>query len=124
MQVNGSRILIVDDDKIILSILTKFLQKAGYQTDVAETSREALEKVKNQYYDVAIMDIKLPDMEGTDLLLIMNRTSPRTTKIMMTGFASKENRDRSLNRGADAYLVKPIAPQQLLSTIKEKLSAK
>jgi len=124
MQVNGSRILIVDDDKIILSILTKFLQKAGYQTDVAETSREALEKVKNQYYDVAIMDIKLPDMEGTDLLLIMNRTSPRTTKIMMTGFASKENRDRSLNRGADAYLIKPIAPQQLLSTIKEKLSAK
>lgn len=124
MQVNGSRILIVDDDRIILSILTKFLQKAGYQTDVAETSREALEKVKNQYYDVAIMDIKLPDMEGTDLLLIMNRTSPRTTKIMMTGFASKENRDKSLNRGADAYLVKPIAPQQLLSTIKEKLSAK
>ena|SRR3990172_5947142 len=124
MQANGSRILIVDDDRIILSILTKFLQKAGYQTDVAETSREALEKVKNQYYDVAIMDIKLPDMEGTDLLLIMNRTSPRTTKIMMTGFASKENRDRSLNRGADAYLVKPIAPQQLLSTIKEKLSAK
>lgn len=124
MQANGSRILIVDDDKIILSILTKFLQKSGYQTDVAETSREALEKVKNQYYDVAIMDIKLPDMEGTDLLLIMNRTSPRTTKIMMTGFASKENRDRSLNRGADAYLVKPIAPQQLLSTIKEKLSAK
>ncbi|MBI2938039.1 MAG: response regulator [Thaumarchaeota archaeon] len=124
MQVNGSRILIVDDDKIILSILTKFLQKAGYQTDVAETSREALEKVKNQYYDVAIMDIKLPDMEGTDLLLIMNRTSPRTTKIMMTGFASKENRDRSINRGADAYLIKPIAPQQLLSTIKEKLSAK
>jgi len=124
MQANGSRILIVDDDRIILSILTKFLQKAGYQTDAAETSREALEKVKNQYYDVAIMDIKLPDMEGTDLLLIMNRTSPRTTKIMMTGFASKENRDRSLNRGADAYLVKPIAPQQLLSTIKEKLSAK
>ena len=124
MQVNGSRILIVDDDKIILSILTKLLQKAGYQTDAAETSREALEKVKNQYYDVAIMDIKLPDMEGTDLLLIMNRTSPRTTKIMMTGFASKENRDRSLNRGADAYLIKPIAPQQLLSTIKEKLSAK
>ncbi len=124
MQANGSRILIVDDDRIILSILTKFLEKAGYQTDVAETSREALEKVKNQYYDVAIMDIKLPDMEGTDLLLIMNRTSPRTTKIMMTGFASKENRERSLNRGADAYLVKPIAPQQLLSTIKEKLSAK
>ncbi len=124
MQANGSRILIVDDDRIILSILTKFLQKAGYQTDAAETSREALEKVKNQYYDVAIMDIKLPDMEGTDLLLIMNRTSPRTTKIMMTGFASKENRDRSLNRGADAYLVKPIAPQQLLSTIKEKISAK
>lgn len=124
MQANGSRILIVDDDRIILSILTKFLQKAGYQTDAAETSREALEKVKNQYYDVAIMDIKLPDMEGTDLLLIMNRTSPRTTKIMMTGFASKENRDRSLNRGADAYLIKPIAPQQLLSTIKEKLSAK
>jgi len=124
MQANGSRILIVDDDRIILSILTKFLQKAGYQTDVAETSREALEKVKNQCYDVAIMDIKLPDMEGTDLLLIMNRTSPRMTKIMMTGFASKENRERSLNRGADAYLVKPIAPQQLLSTIKEKLSAK
>ncbi|MCL4435415.1 MAG: response regulator [Thaumarchaeota archaeon] len=124
MQANGSRILIVDDDKIILSILAKFLQRAGYQTDVAETSREALEKVKNQYYDVALMDIKLPDMEGTDLLLIMNRTSPRMTKIMMTGFASKENRERSLNRGADAYLVKPIAPQQLLKTIKEKLSAK
>jgi YesN/AraC family two-component response regulator len=69
------------------------------------------------------MDIKLPDMEGTDLLLMVNRISPHTIKIMMTGFASAENQHKSLNRGADAYLVKPIGPQQLLSTIKEKLYA-
>lgn len=124
MQADEKSILIVDDDKIILSVLTKFLRKAGYQTDVAETSRDALEKVKNGSYDVALIDIKLPDMEGTDLLPLINRISPQMIKIMMTGFASTENRYKAMSRGADAYLVKPIQPQQLLSEIKEKLSVK
>ncbi len=124
MQRTGNSVLIIDDDQIILSIFTKFLRKAGYETDTAETCQQALEKVKKQFYDIALIDIKLPDMEGTDLLPIIDRISPNTVKIMMTGFSSAEHRYKSLNRGAAAYLTKPIEPQQLLNTIKDQLNAK
>ena len=66
---NGKkRIIVIDDDKSILRTFTRILQKNGYEIDVAETGKEALEKSKKKPYDLALIDIRLPDMDGTDLL--------------------------------------------------------
>ena len=114
-------ILVVDDDKSILRTSTRILQKNGYEIDVAETGKEAIEKVDSRHYDLVLVDIRLPDMDGTDLLVKMKKPLQSTIKIMITGFPSLESGVKALDEGADAYLVKPVKPEELLMLIEEKL---
>ncbi len=114
-------ILIVDDDKSILRTFTRILQKNGYKIETAETGKEAIEKVIDKHYDLALLDIRLPDMDGTELLAKIKEQMLNTIKIMITGFPSLESGVKALDEGADAYLVKPVKPEDLLMLIKEKL---
>jgi len=116
-----ARILIVDDDEDICKTLSLILQEEGYETDIANTGREAIKKSRENFYNVALLDIKLPDMEGTELLTKMRETSPKMIKIMVTGYPALKNAVEALNRGADAYLMKPVNPEKVIKTIKEKL---
>ena len=114
-------ILIVDDDKAITESLSMVLQSEGYETDVAYTGKEAIEKSQRNLFNLAILDIRLPDIEGTSLLVQLRETSPKMMKIMLTGHPMFANAVKSLNFGADAYLVKPVDLPQLLETIKNKI---
>jgi DNA-binding response OmpR family regulator len=116
-------ILVIDDDKSILRTLTRILQKAGYEVVTAETGKEAMEKAEQTSYDLALVDVRLPDMDGTDLLTKLQDTTPNTVKIVITGFPSLETGVKALDGGADAYLVKPVRPEELLSLIEEKLKS-
>jgi DNA-binding response OmpR family regulator len=118
---NKPRILIVEDDKNIRETIKNILQQSGYQTDMAETGREAEQKAKNKFYNLALLDIKLPDMDGTQLLSKLQENTPKMVKIMVTGYPSLENAVEALNQGADAYVTKPVKPAKLLALIKEKL---
>lgn len=124
MQKSNVRILVIDDDKSILRTFTRILQKNGYEIDIAETGKEAIEKSKKTHYDLALIDIRLPDMEGTDLLIKVQQTMHDTIKIMITGFPSLETGVKALDEGADAYLVKPVKPEELLALIEDKLRSK
>jgi len=116
-------ILIVDDNESILETLSAILEAKGYITDIAKNGREAIEKSKTNFYNLALLDIKLPDIEGTKLLTKMKETRPKMVKIMITGYASLENAVEALNLGADAYVMKPVDPEKLLRVINEKLKA-
>jgi len=117
-------ILVVDDDRSILRTFTRILQKSGYEIETAETGKEAIEKADNRHYDLALVDIRLPDMDGTDLLAKLKKQLQSTVKIMITGFPSLETGVKALDEGADAYLVKPVKPQDLLVLLEEKLKVK
>ena len=121
MKSSKKTILVVDDDKSILRTFTRILQKSGYNIDTAETGKEAMEKAESRQYDLALVDIRLPDMDGTDLLARLKTSLENTIKIMITGFPSLETGVKALDEGADAYLVKPVKPQELLLLIEEKL---
>jgi DNA-binding NtrC family response regulator len=97
------------------------LEQQGYEVDTAKTGQEAIEKSLAKFYNLALFDIKLPDMEGTKLLTAINETLPRMRKIMVTGYPSLENAMEALNKGADAYIIKPVKPEKLLALIKEQL---
>jgi len=118
------RILMIDDDKSILRTFTRILQKNGYEIDVAETGQVGLEKSKRKVYDLALIDIRLPDMDGTELLVKLQHTMRDAIKIMITGFPSLETGVKALDEGADAYLVKPVKPEELLALIEEKFKAR
>ncbi len=121
MEEKKKSILVVDDDKAILKYAKGILQLEGYDVDVAETGFDAMEKSDNRFYNLVLLDIMLPDIQGTELLTKMHRTTPKTMKIMITGFPSFDNAVEALNMGADAYLLKPVELEELLSVVKEKL---
>ena len=114
-------ILIVDDDETILESLKALLEREGYIVDTVETGHEAIEKSERQFYNLALLDIRLPDMEGTELLTEMRKHTPRTVRIMLTGYPSLENAVESVNLRADAYLIKPVKREELLKVIRKKL---
>lgn len=116
-----AKILVVDDDENIRRTMKTILEDEGYIVDLAATGSEAIQKTKKSAYNIALLDIRLPDMEGVELLKLIKDTLPRTRKIMVTGFPSMQNAIAALNKNADAYLIKPIDIENLLKTVKEQL---
>lgn len=116
-----AKILVIDDDAGVRQILTSLLEQADYKTEVAQTAKEAIEKCQTKSFDAALIDIKLPDMEGTELLGMLNKFNPAMIKIMITGYPSLENAVQSLNSGADGYVMKPFKSEGLLKQIEEQL---
>jgi DNA-binding NtrC family response regulator len=110
-------VLVVDDDKQILKTFTQILEKAGYAVDTAQTAAEAKKKLRNSRYNVALIDIRLPDAEGTDLLRKIPETSG-TAKIIVTGYSTVEYGEKAADYGADDFLVKPVRPKVLLDALK------
>lgn len=114
-------ILIVDDDESIRRTLAMILEERGYTVDTAESGREAIQKSMENFYNLALIDIKLPDMKGTSLLTEMKDTVPKMIKIIMTGYPTLENAIEAVNKGADGYIIKPINVDELLRKIEEHL---
>jgi DNA-binding NtrC family response regulator len=116
-----SRILIIDDQETIRKSLKLALEREGYLVDTAENGRQAIRKSKRRLYNLALVDLRLPDMDGIELLTNMRETVPKMVKIIITGYPSLENAIEAVNRGADGYIVKPYAMENLLRKIKERL---
>ena len=116
-----ARILVIDDEESIRKTISMTLQHAGYVVDTAENGKEAIEKSEVNFYNLALIDIRLPDMEGTELLSALKDTTPRMVKIILTGFPGLQNAVTAINKGVDAYLIKPVNPNELLKVVKENL---
>jgi DNA-binding NtrC family response regulator len=116
-----ARILIVDDEESIRKTISMSLQHAGYLVDTAENGKEAVEKADANFYNLALIDIRLPDMAGTELLTSLKERTPKTVKIILTGYPALENAVTAINKGADGYLIKPVKADDLLRLIKEHL---
>jgi len=116
------RILVIDDDEAVLKSMARLLDFEGYQVDTAKTGKEAVEKSQLNFYNLALIDIRLPDMEGTALLRAMRDMVPRMVKIILTGYPSTSNAIEAANKGADAYVIKPVIDtDDFLRKIKEHL---
>jgi K+-sensing histidine kinase KdpD len=114
-------ILVVDDDRDFLDIVHQILEKKGYKISTAPSAGEALALLKKGFYHAAILDISLPDADGTELLSKILELQPDIVSIMLTGHSSVKNAVQSLNRGAFAYLEKPVDPENLLTVINKGL---
>ena len=115
-----NRILVVDDDADILRVFKSILGKEGYIVETAETGKDAIKKIKKANFSAYLVDVKLPDMEGTELLLRIPKNS-KAIKIIVTGFSTDEAGKKAADYGADDFLVKPVKAEELISTIRERL---
>jgi DNA-binding NtrC family response regulator len=116
-----ARILVVDDDESIRTVLAAILEEKGYAIDAVESGNEGIEKTRTNFYNLALIDIRLPDMEGTQVLAKMKDTSPKMRKIIITGYPSVQNAVEALDKGAHAYIMKPLDMHKVLRTVEEQL---
>jgi PAS domain S-box-containing protein len=116
-----ARILIVDDEEGARRSLALILGKTGYETETAETGAEALAKARENGFNLALLDIKLPDMDGVDLIEPLQEMHPEMVVMMVTGYASVETAVQSLNMGAVNYATKPLDMNKLLAEVKMAL---
>ena len=115
------RILIVDDDENIRKVLQTILEDEGYLVEAAETGQGAIQMTEKSFYNLALIDVRLPDMEGVELLTKFPENTPRMRKIVVTGYPTLQNAVSALNEGADAYVMKPFDVEKILLTIKVQL---
>jgi DNA-binding NtrC family response regulator len=110
----------VDDDLAILRVFTRIFERKGYRVTSVARGLDAKKKLDGAHFDVALIDLRLPDMEGTELFPYIQKSSRRTVKILLTG---QTQRLGSI-KGADAFIAKPVDPTRLLSLIEGEIKLK
>ncbi len=116
-------ILVIDDDEGILRVFRRIFEKRGYAVATAGTGKEAKEMLRRCNFEVSLVDLTLPDINGADLLPWMKKNSPNMVKVVITGFSSFE-KENIIEKGADFLLEKPVQPQVLIDLLEEKLKNK
>ncbi len=115
------RILIVDDDAVVRDSLGKWFDSEGYQTTLFSNAREALEKMAKGRWDIALLDIKMPGIDGLELHARMHEIDAELPVIIMTGYASVETAVQALKKGAYDYITKPFDPDELVHLVQNAL---
>jgi DNA-binding NtrC family response regulator len=117
-------VLVVDDDQTACRLLQEVMAKEGYQVEAANSGREAVEKAGMALFDVAISDVRMPDLDGLELLRILKRLSSETIVIMMTAFGSIETAIEAIKEGAYDYISKPFKLDEVKLTVRRALDHK
>ena len=107
------KILIVDDEDVVRESLHQWFDSEGYQTRAASSGKEALTTVGEQQFDLALLDIKMPGMDGMELQERLSEADPDLTVVIMTGYGTVETAVQALKHGAYDYVTKPIDPDDL-----------
>ena len=119
VQTDPIRLLIVDDEVGFVNILTKRLSRRNMEVTYAYTGTEAIQILRKQDFDVAVLDLKMEEMDGIEVLKIFKKMDPRLVVIMLTGHGSEQAAREGIEFGAFDYLTKPCELEELLAKIKE-----
>jgi PAS domain S-box-containing protein/putative nucleotidyltransferase with HDIG domain len=117
-------ILIVDDEPRIRTSLERLLRAAGYTADQATCGKEACGQISAKHYDLLLLDLMMPDMDGLQVMEYVQQHSPRTLVIILTGFASADSAVDCLKKGAYDYLKKPFETEELTRRVEHALDQK
>jgi len=121
---NTARILVVDDEKVVLNGCEKILGEAGYWVKTTLSAKQALDILKEGPFDIVITDIKMPEISGMELLKTIKRDYPEITVIVITGYSTVETAVDAMKLGAFDYLPKPFTSDQVVLVIKRALERK
>ena len=117
-----SRVLVVDDEEALRTVLGSELSGEGYEVNTASDGDEAISMVQNKKFDLLLLDIKMPKVDGFEVLKFVKKNFPAIKVIMLTGFADLKNAIESKKLGAEDFVSKPYDLVDLLTTIERVLS--
>ena len=113
----NENILIVDDDSRMCDTVEALLKNKGYATQTTNNGKKAIEYLSQNNFDLALLDIVMPEVNGLTVMDYINRKTPETLVIVITGYRSEELAIESLRKGAYDYLKKPFEPEKLIRTV-------
>ncbi|MBN2844117.1 MAG: response regulator [Sedimentisphaerales bacterium] len=113
------RVLIADDDDVNLKLTIKLLTKAGYDTDTAHNGQEAIEKLQQQNYDVVLMDMQMPVMDGLEATRMIRKLEIDIPIIALTANAFESDRKNCINAGMNDYLSKPLKRDKVINCVNK-----
>ncbi|UCE34341.1 MAG: response regulator [Deltaproteobacteria bacterium] len=116
-----AKVLVIDDEDIVLKSVSKILSEEDYQVDVSSSGRQGIDWAIDRSYDVVLTDIRMPDIGGMRVLRDIKRAKPSLAVIMITGYASVQSAVQAMQLGAADYLEKPFTPDQLLKAVASAL---
>jgi two-component system, NtrC family, response regulator HydG len=118
------RVLVVDDDKVLQDSVRRALEFHHFFVDVADNGREAVNKVYREKYDLVVMDVNMPEMNGIEALVEMKKNNPSIIVIIVTAYSNVQDAVKAVKEGAYNYLEKPITSDNLVALIKRALKAR
>ena len=122
----AKRILVVDDDEMVLMALEELLKPEGYDVDTVSSGTEALQKLDHDGYDLLMLDVIMPEMDGYELCKRIREKEKykETPVVFLTAKSRDEDRARGLEAGGNLYLSKPISPDKLLGIVSDTIGRK
>jgi DNA-binding NtrC family response regulator len=115
----STKVMVVDDDRYVLDLLSEFLSDEGYDVSTAESGETAIERQESAPVDIALIDFRLPGIDGLETIRRIGRISANTVTIIMTGFPTLDSSIAALRLGASDYIVKPFKLEEVSSSMKK-----
>jgi len=121
---NKGKVLVIDDEDIVLKSCYRVLTPEGYEVRTTKRGMDGLKMLKNEPFDIVLVDIKMPDMDGIEVLRRIQEEWPTIPVIIVTGFGTINGATFAIKLGAYDYIVKPFVPDRILTAVKNALSLK
>src|SRR5678816_3902173 len=116
------RVLIIDDDMDMCSLLSRFLTRNGYETDVAYSGQKGIAKFEEENFDAVLCDFRLGNMDGKEVMLAIKKIKPETIVLIITGYSDIKTAIDVIKQGAFDYITKPLIPDEVLSVLNKSLN--
>jgi len=116
------RILVVDDEDIVRTSCSRTLSPEGYEVRLARNGVEGLKMASEERFDLVLTDLKMPDMDGIEVLRIIKEKWPETAVIIVTGYQTVDTAVKAIKLGAYDYIEKPFTPDALISAVDEAMA--
>jgi len=126
MRMRDKYILIIDDDELVIKSLSRFLEKKGYNTEVALTAAEAMEKIKKQDFNLIISDVRMPEVDGIEAIkniraYLKDAGKEPVPEIFITGYADEESHRRAMELNVADYIYKPFGVMDFIKAVKKNI---
>jgi DNA-binding NtrC family response regulator len=118
------KILVVDDEDIVRTSCSRTLSPEGYDVRLAKNGAEGLKMASEERFDLVLTDLKMPDMDGIEVLRIIKEQWPETAVIIVTGYQTVDTAVKAIKLGAYDYIEKPFTPDALITAVREALTNK
>jgi len=118
---SGRRVLVVDDEPVVVNSMRRSLTRRGCRVDEAFSGNDALNRILSEMYDLVLLDMRMPDSSGLELLPTIKKHRPALPVVMVTGYASIETAVEAIQRGASDYMAKPFTPDELYSVVNRAI---